>query len=163
MKVLCLLAACAFIAAAAHADDAVPQSRCLVAEDQAAIEHVIGQWMEAYNGGDPAKVAALYTPDATYLTQHYITGIVQGRAAIEAYVKLGVDAHYHIDSIKVLASQCAGTFAFAITRYDATNGGQKAFGVNLVVLTKSNSAWLIAAHEAAVPDISAAIKHLDVR
>ena len=162
MKEPYALAALAVLSVAARAGDGLPQGRCGAASDQAAIQQVIDDWRDDYNAGAPAKVAALYAEDATYLTQHFATGIVQGRAAIEAYVKLGTDAHYHIDSIRMLATACTGDFAYAITRYDATNSGRKDFGVNLVVLRKTGGRWLIAAHEAAVPDPAAAIQHLDV-
>ena len=110
------------------------------------------QWKDGYSAGEAAKVAALYAGDAYYLTQHLITGIVRGRAAIQAYVQRGVDARYHIDSIKTILVDCSDGFGYAITRYDATNGGEKTFGVNIVVLKKIGNRWLIVAHEAAVPD-----------
>jgi ketosteroid isomerase-like protein len=122
---------------------------------------IIEQWREGYNKGEAAKVAALYKEDAYYLTQHYVTGIVHGRAQIQAYIQLGVDAKYHIDSIHAISIDCSGNFAYAVTRYDATNNGQKAFGVNIVVLKKVNDKWLIVAHEAAVPDPGSAIQQLD--
>jgi hypothetical protein len=118
-------------------------------------------WKNGYNDGEAAKVAALYTEDATYLTQHFVTGIVQGRPKIQAYVQRGVDAKYHIDSIEVLSTGCSGKLAYAITRYESTNGGQKAFGVNILVLKKIGKKWLIVAHESAVPDPATAIQSLE--
>jgi hypothetical protein len=118
-------------------------------------------WKNGYNDGEAAKVAALYTEDATYLTQHFATGIVQGRSKIQAYVQRGVDAKYHIDSIEVLSTGCSGKMAYAITRYESTNGGQKAFGVNILVLKKLGKKWLIVAHESAVPDPATAIQSLE--
>jgi uncharacterized protein (TIGR02246 family) len=129
--------------------------------DKNEILQIVEQWREGYNNGNAAKVAALYTEDANYLTQHYITGIVHGRASIQAYVQIGVDAKYHIDSIRTLSIDCAGSLAYAITRYDATNNGQKTFGVNIVVLKKIDGKWFIVAHEAAVPDPNSAIQSLD--
>lgn len=122
---------------------------------------IIEQWKDGYNNGEAFKVAALYTKDAYYLTQHFITGIIRGRAAIQAYVQIGVDDHYHIDSIRTIYMDCSVDFAYAVTRYDAINNGQKAFGVNIVVLKKINGAWFIVAHEAAVPDPANAIQQLD--
>jgi ketosteroid isomerase-like protein len=130
-------------------------------EDKKDILQIIEQWREGYNSGNASKVAALYKDDAYYLTQHFITGIVKGRAAIQAYIQVGVDAKYHIDSIHALSIDCSGDFAYAITRYDATNNGQVAFGVNIVVLKKIGGKWLIVAHEAAVPDPNQAIQSLD--
>ena len=126
-----------------------------------ALQQVIDQWKQGYNDGDAAKVAGLYAEDAYYLTQHYVTGVIHGRAAIQAYVQLGVGAHYRIDSIRLLSADCSGDFAYVITRYDADNAGQKVFGVKVVVLKKTGGHWLIVAHEAAVPDPATAIQRLD--
>ena len=143
---------------------ALPENakRCGDPTIQSAMVRIAEQWKAAYNAGDPEKVAALYAQDATYLTQHFITGIVHGRAAIKAYVKNGTDASYKIDSLTMLASDCAKDFGWAITRYKSTNGGQKAVGVNLVVMRKLGGKWLIVAHESAVPDPATALQRLDV-
>jgi ketosteroid isomerase-like protein len=125
------------------------------------ITQIMQSWRDGYNNGEAAKVAALYKDDAYYLTQHFITGIIHGRAAIQAYIQLGVDAKYHIDSIQPIFIECSDNLAYTITRYDANNNGQKAFGVNIVVLKKINSKWFIVAHEAAVPDLNTAIQRLD--
>ena len=127
-----------------------------------AAQQIVDAWEEGYNGGDAARVAALYAEDAYYLTQHFATGIVHGRAGIQAYVQRGVDAKYHIDSIKIVHVGCAGEFMYVITRYESTNAGQKAFGVNLVVAGKTENVWRIVAHEAAVPDPATAIQQLDI-
>lgn len=129
--------------------------------DRAAIKQIVEQWKDGYNNGEASKVAALYTEDAYYLTQHYVAGIVHGRAAIQAYVQRGAAARYHIESIRTILVECSGDFAYTITRYDADNGGQKVFGVNVVVLKKVGGKWLIVAHEAAVPDPATAIQRLD--
>jgi uncharacterized protein (TIGR02246 family) len=126
-----------------------------------ALTRIPEQWKEGYNSGDAAKVARLYADDAYYLTQHFITGIVRGRAAIQAYVQRGVDAEYHIDSIQIMALGCSGDLAYTVAKYESTNAGQKAFGVNIVVLRKIAGRWLIVAHEAAVPDPATAVQHLD--
>ncbi len=136
-------------------------SACADASSTRAAQQIVDSWIAGYNGGDAAKVAALYTEDAYYLTQHFATGIVHGRAGIQAYVQRGVDAHYHIDSIKIVHVGCAGEFMYVITRYESTNAGQKAFGVNLVVAGKTGNGWRIVAHEAAVPDPATAIQKLD--
>lgn len=98
-----------------------------------------------------------------YLTQHYISGIIHGRDSIQAYVQLGVDAKYHIDSIRIKKIHVDENFAYVITRYYSLNGGVKAFGVNLVVLKRIHGKWTIKAHEAAVPDPKEAIRELNLR
>lgn len=137
-------------------------SPCSAAEAAQAVQQLVSRWQEGYNGGDAAKVAALYTEDAYYLTQHYVTGIVQGRARIQAYVQRGIDAGYHIDALHILSVDCSGQMLYAITRYDANNAGQKVFGVNLVVAKRDTNGWRIVAHEAAVPDPATAVRDLDL-
>ncbi len=129
--------------------------------DDDAIRAISETWKDAYNEGNAAQVATLYSQDAYYLTQHFVTGVVHPRAMIQAYVQHGVDAHYRVDSIELLATYCSGDLAYAITRYRSTNQDQKAMGVNLVVLRKIAGHWLIVAHESAVPDPATAIQHLD--
>ena len=136
--------------------------QCGIPSVQTAIEKVAQDWKEGYNSDNPEAVAALYAEDATYLTQHFATGIVHGRRAIQAYVKQGTDAKYKIDSLRLLASGCSRDFAYAITRYESTNAGESVFGVNLVLLRKIKGRWLIVAHESAVPDPKTAIQRLDL-
>ena len=71
-----------------------------------------------------------------------------------------MNAKYHIDSIRILSTDCAGDMAYSIDRYESTNDGQKAFGVNVVVIKKFGGDWRIVAHESAVPDPATAIKDL---
>lgn len=141
------------------------ESQAGTCNDPAAVQaaqQIVDAWKDGYNGGDPARVAGLYSADAYYLTQHFATGIIHGRDAIQAYVKLGVDAKYHIDALRILTVGCTAEMMYVVTRYDATNAGQTAFGVNLVVLRKDAQRWLIVAHEAAVPDPATAVQHLDL-
>ena len=124
------------------------------------MKQIAEDWKDGYNQGDARKVAALYTADAYYLTQHFITGIVHGRSEIQAYVQRGVDAGYHLDSIEILAMDCSTDLSYSIARYQSTNAGQKAFGVNVVVAKRNGDKWFIVAHESAVPDAATAIQSL---
>jgi len=139
---------------------AIPQNSCNSA-DESALRQISKQWKDGYNNGNAAKVASLYTEDAYYLTQHFVAGFVHPRSQIQAYVQRGVDARYHIDTIDVVRLDCSGDLAYTVARYEATNAGQKAFGVNLVVLKRVQGKWLIVAHESAVPDPATAIQSLD--
>jgi uncharacterized protein (TIGR02246 family) len=152
-----LAAAVLFGSAAAPAQ----QIRCASADDARAIGAIADQWKESYNSGDAARVASLYAPDAYYLTQHFAKGVVSGRALIQAYVQLGVDARYRVDSIRILAGACSGDLAYTVGTYESDNGGRRDFGVNIVVLKKVEGKWLIVAHESAVPDAATAIRRLD--
>jgi uncharacterized protein (TIGR02246 family) len=155
-------AACMLLLIPRPPADSSAQHCTTPAEDQA-IARIADRWKDAYNAGDAAKVASLYSPDAYYLTQHYVDGIVHPRPFIQAYVQGGVDARYRIDSIETLSTACSGDVAYAITRYHSTNGDQKAMGVNLVVMRKIEGKWLIVAHESAVPDPATAIQTLTPR
>lgn len=137
-----------------------PSLRCSLPSVDGELREIPERWKTAYNHGDAAGVAALYSEDAYYLTQHFISGVLHGRSEIQAYVQKGVDAKYHIDSIEVLATQCSGDLAYAITRYKSTNAGRNDIGVNLVVLRKREGHWWIVAHEAAVPDPASAVRSL---
>lgn len=159
MKILalCLLSFCLIIVVLPRHPVTASSDTCAPSDDQA-IRDIARQWIDSYNQGRAERVASLYAEDAYYLTQHFADGVVHPRPMIQAYVQRGVDAHYHFDSIDVLATSCASDFAYAITRYHSTNGTQKGMGVNLVVLRKVEGDWRIVAHEAAVPDPAAAIQ-----
>lgn len=161
MSFLLIFAACALLPAEDRVPNLPTENHCGVPADDAAIREIAERWKDGYNDGQAAGVASLYTEDAYYLTQHFATGIVHGRDAIQAYVQHGVNAKYHIDSIQTIALTCSGDFAYSVTRYESTNGGEKAFGVNIVVLKRISGRWLIVAHESAVPE-STAIQHLDI-
>jgi ketosteroid isomerase-like protein len=152
----------ALCANAAGAQKEVPEFACADSSAVQAVQKIVEAWKDGYNSRDPARVAALYSPNAYYLTQHFASGIVHGREAIQAYVKVGTDAGYHIDSIRTIALGCSGNVAYAVTRYESTKRGQTAFGVNLVVMRREAEKWVIVSHEAAVPDPVTAIRELDI-
>lgn len=169
VKAIVLLSVILIVSTMARAQGSVPtppagvpaHNRCAVGGVDEAARRIAEEWKSGYNSGDVGKVTALYTEDAYYLTQHFVTGVVHGRANIKAYVQRGVAAGYHIDSIQIIATDCSGDLAYAVGRYEATNAGQKALGVNLVVLKRFGDRWRIVAHEAAVPDPATAIQRLD--
>jgi uncharacterized protein (TIGR02246 family) len=139
-----------------NADSA--ETSCSVSADDRAPRDIPERWRVAYNAGDAARVAALYSEDAYYRTQHFVSGILHGRADMQACVQRGVNAKYDIDSIEVLTTQCSSDIAYVITRYRSTNGGRNDIGVKLVILRKSTGQWMIVAHEAAVPDPATAVQ-----
>ena len=163
------------LASSSQQQGTTPNPRSCSPADESAIRKIANDFRDAYNRGDAARAASLYTDNAYYLTQHYADGIIDGRKNIQAYVQRGVDAHYHIDSIEVEKVNCGAcptlrassarrvgsNFAYVIARYQSTNDSQKAMGVNLIVLRKFQDIWRIVAHESAVPDPATAIKKLD--
>ncbi len=155
LAVLVLILLSTFAAAADPHADPVPTTRCSVPADDRAIRAVADELKDAYNTGHPEKIAALYAPDAYYLTQHYATGILHGRDEIHAYMKGGTDAGYKIDKIEIYSTFCSGKVAYSVGRYYSTNGEQKAFGGVTVVLRKIRGKWLIVVHQTSVPEPTA--------
>jgi ketosteroid isomerase-like protein len=117
--------------------------------DEEAMGKIVEDWKNAYNGGDAAKVAALYSENGYYLSAHILA---HGREAIEAYWRRGIIAGGHIDFIKPLIIFCSGDLGYTAGIYQATNAGVTVDGRILIVLKKVNGRWLIAAHETVVRD-----------
>lgn len=88
--------------------------------DQEAVGNIADVWMLAYNGGDAAKVAALYCGDGCYLSAHILA---HGWDAIQAYWQRGIAAGGHIDFIKSLTTFYSGDLGHTAGTYRATNAG----------------------------------------
>ena len=92
MKTMCLVGVILLsvnIALAQPTDRAAGPNAQTSCADSSALNQIVERWKTGYNEGDSARVAALYAENAYYLTQHFVTGIVHGRAAIQAYVQKG--------------------------------------------------------------------------
>lgn len=157
LKLAAAVAAVACTAALAQSSNA---PRCQAPETEKALQAIAAEWKASYNGGDSARLARLYDENAWYLTQHFIDGAIHGRSAIRAYFDGGMRAGFRMDSIRILSSGCSGDLAWTVGTYESTNGGEKAFGVNLVVARRAGNQWLIVAHESAVPDPRTAMRRL---
>lgn len=107
------------------------------------------QWKDAYNAGDAARVAALYTDDAWYLSAHIAA---HGRDQVHAYWRRGINAGGHIESVRVLDTHVDAKLAYVAAAYEANNAGERVRGRNLLVLRNVDGRWLIAAHSTAVAD-----------
>jgi ketosteroid isomerase-like protein len=103
-------------------------------------------WMCAYNTGDSTTLAALYAPDADYISGHVRGLVTHGRDRVIANFQNGIRAGGHIDSISILSIQLSCDLATLLCRYEASNSGQKAVGRTLLVVKKSNNKWLITLH-----------------
>jgi uncharacterized protein (TIGR02246 family) len=114
-----------------------------------ALRRVSQAWRAAYNAGDAAAVASLYTTDAFYVSAHVVA---RGRQEIQAYFQRGIAAGGHIDTIQILYSRHSGDLAYTVGTYEATNAGQHVRGRNVVVLRRVSGRWLMAAHETVVAD-----------
>jgi len=116
-----------------------------VAQDKATIQRLSDQFAKAFNAGDAAAVAALYTEDAVILPPG--GEMAKGKSAIQAFWKgaaeqLG-DGKLTTVDVKPLGSEAAreiGTFTFR------TKGAQpqEITGKYVVVWEKVGSDWKLA-------------------
>jgi uncharacterized protein (TIGR02246 family) len=83
--------------------------------NKAEIDAVHARWLEAFNGGDAAGVAACYTEDARFMPPNLET--ITGRAGIEAFVKEFIAANAHLDFEQV-ALHDTGDLGVFVGRYE---------------------------------------------
>jgi uncharacterized protein (TIGR02246 family) len=86
-------------------------------DDAKAIQRAAEQWMAAYNAGDPAAVAKMYSEDARLSTA---MGTVDGRPAIEQYLKNEMAAGVKMQNITVEKSQRFGDVDYSQGTFTAT-------------------------------------------
>jgi len=103
-------------------------------------------WMRAYNNDDSTALAALYTPDVDYISSHVQGLVAHGRDRVIANFQRGIKSGGHIDSVSILSIQLSCDLATLLCQHEATNGGQKAIGRNLLVVKKVCGEWLITLH-----------------
>jgi uncharacterized protein (TIGR02246 family) len=120
--------------------------------DTALFTGLANEWKEAYNSKDAGRVAALYADDADYISSHVPGLIAHGRDKIRANFQVGIEAGGHIDSIRIVSSGLSCDLAYLVCQYDATNGGQRVSGRNLIVSKKAGAKWLIVSHMTVVPE-----------
>src|SRR5262249_22061345 len=108
--------------------------------EESALRDIAERWRRRIQRGDAASVGALYREDAYYLTQHFVTGILHGRPSIQTYYSAESTQRIGIETMFL---ECSGDFAYTVGRYESRNAGQKAYGVNVVVLRKEAGRWLI--------------------
>ena len=116
-----------------------------MAQDKAAIQSLNDRFVQAFNTGDAAAVAALYTEDAVILPPG--AEMMKGKSAIQAFWKgateqLG-DGKLTTADVKPMGSETAreiGTFSFR------TKGSQpqEITGKYVVVWEKFGSDWKLA-------------------
>jgi len=104
------------------------------------------EWMHAYNNNDSTTLAALYSPDADYISSHVQGLVAHERDRLIANFQRGIKSGGHIDSVSILSIQLSCDLATLLCKYEATNSGQKATGRNLLVVKKVNDTWVITLH-----------------
>ncbi len=116
-----------------------------LAQDRATIEKLNDAWTAAFNKGDAAAVAALYTEDAYVLPPG--AEMVKGRAAIEAFWRQATqqltDAKLMTVDVVPLGPEAAREVG-TVTLKTKTQPPQEVTGKYVVVWRKTGGDWKLA-------------------
>ena len=116
-----------------------------LAQDKAAIQKLNDAWTAAFNKGDAAAVAAMYTEDAYVLPPG--AEIVKGRTAIEAFWRQAAqqmgDAKLTVLDVLPLGRAAAREIG-TVTLKTKSQPPQEVVGKYVVVWQKVGSAWKLA-------------------
>lgn len=112
-----------------------------------AIEANTKQFTEAFNKGDAAAVANLYTTDARMLPPN--SEMVEGRANIQKFWQGAITAGMKLESLETLHVETQGNIAVEIGRYTTTlsvAGGTPTTdkGKYVVVWKREGGSWKLA-------------------
>ena len=114
------------------------------AEERATIEKLNDSWTAAFNKGDAAAVAALYTEDAYVLPPG--SEIVKGRAAIEAFWRQAAQqmSDAKLTTVDVLPlGRSAAREIGTVTLKTKSQPPQEVVGKYVVVWRKINGQWVL--------------------
>jgi uncharacterized protein (TIGR02246 family) len=116
-----------------------------LAQDRTTIEKLNDVWTAAFNKGDAAAVAALYTEDAYVLPPG--SEIVRGRAAIEAFWRQAAqqmgDAKLTTADVLPLGPEAAREIGTVILK-TKTQPPQEVVGKYVVIWRKTAGEWKLA-------------------
>jgi uncharacterized protein (TIGR02246 family) len=116
-----------------------------LAQNKAAIEKLNDAWTAAFNKGDAAAVAALYTEDAYVLPPG--SGMVKGRAAIEAFWRQAAQqmSDAKLTTVDVLPlGRSAAREIGTVTLKTKSQPPQEILGKYIVVWRKIGRDWKLA-------------------
>jgi uncharacterized protein (TIGR02246 family) len=104
------------------------------------------KWVEAYNAGDAAAIAALFTPDGVFIPA---TGIVlKGREAIQNAIAARIKAGWNKETVNFIAGGAAGDAGWTIGDYaifgSGENEGKQIAGKYGETLVHDSDGWHIA-------------------
>lgn len=111
-------------------------------DDQAAIAAANQRWASAFNAGDAAALAALYTEDATLMAPGGEPAT--GRDAIQAALQAGIDAAPGTEvGLETVSLEEAGDVLVEVGRYVMTgpDGGHADHGPYLAVWREVDGEW----------------------
>jgi len=150
LATMTLIGCVALVAPAAHGQDE--------GGDGAAIQAVAQKWIDAWNAGDMAGVAALYTEDADY--EDVFGERHEGRAAIEQAFAESNSGPYQGSQLELesISFRMLGpSLAVSDTRWKVTGMPESdgpaapAEGLSTAVFVAQGDGWLITAHRSRVP------------
>ncbi len=112
-------------------------------EPRTHIDETLVKFVAAYNAGDAATVASLYTEDAVLLPPGGER--VDGRAAIQAFWQGAIDSGMKVDDLHAVEVEARGNMAgelgvFTLT-VPAENGPTKVSGKYIVIWMRSGQTW----------------------
>ena len=115
---------------------------------RAGIEAANKQFIEAFNKGDAAAVAAVYSADARLLPPNGPMG--EGRQAVQQFWQGAIGAGLKMVSLETLHVESEGSLAFEVGRYTLTapksgGGTTTDTGKYVVVWEREGGGWRIAA------------------
>jgi uncharacterized protein (TIGR02246 family) len=119
--------------------------------ENAAIRQLVKKYEDAWNHHDPVALAASYRPDATWV--NWFGAMYKGRADIESHYRTTHGAyfsksHYYtraVESIQYLRQDIAIVHVRTGLTDDTRYPGETFEFRRMVLLTKSDGAWLIQA------------------
>jgi uncharacterized protein (TIGR02246 family) len=140
-RAICVLAVLSLVSAILS-DRAVAQTKT-----DPLLSKLAKEWADAFNAKDAAKVAALYTEDATFNPPN--EPAVKGRTNIQARVQKLIDQGMGKMVLTPTESAISGSIAYEAGTYSATvtpPGGTSIQdkGKYVVVLKQVGGAWLLA-------------------
>ncbi len=111
-------------------------------EARQAIEKMIADFCDAYNRGDAAAIAALYTEDSAVLTPNQPA--VRGRQAIETFFKGIIEEIGGTHSVETVEMADAGDLAYQWATY-SVGGGEVSIAGNFVEIynRQADGSWKI--------------------
>lgn len=142
------IAAIGAVVLASACGGAAPEQAASTPADPAPINDVRASYQAAYNAGDAAAVAALFTDDAISMPDHH--SALEGKAAIQQYLEQIFSQYTATISITPADTEITGDVAhehgsFSITVTPKAGGNTVTDGGKYIVILKrqSDGAWKI--------------------
>ena len=116
------------------------------AEDSQAINAVRKQFTDAFNQGDAAAVAALYTEEANLLPPN--SPMIVDRKGIQAFWQNGIDAGGRDLQLTVIELSVNGDMAYEVGKYTLTIQPEEGEAISdngkyLVIWKRENGSWKV--------------------